>query len=1077
MRLQTFMVKRVASLVTLLFLNLFCLLQAQTYHFANYGVKEGLAQSNVSGIVQDSSGFYWIATEGGVSRFDGKNFVNFSVENGLADNNVSAIFTDSRNRLWLGHENGAFTLSDGKVFSPITSTLLPKDKKIYSFYEDKKGEYWLCTATNGAVKISDPAGTKLQVTVYSGKEGLSQYVFTTFEDKLGTQWFLTDIGIKYFDKSSSKFEFFRPEGMPVGQITSLAKDKDGNLLIGTSSGMVSRYDVSNKTFAHLFNSGIFPHTNLASGPNFIYAIYEDKAGHIWVSETNHGVYRYDKASGKVVSFNSGNGLSVNKIRSITEDNEGNMLFGTFGEGIEVFAGEKFVSHSKRNGLTDNQVWSICKDRSGSYWFGTNEGITIFNPQEFGEKAYSHLTVKEGLPANNVRVIVEDGTGNLWIGTWGGKVIKYDISQKRLVHVPALDDIVNPLVSSMMIDKRNNLWIGTVEGIVVYNLNSQYVRTLRTIDGLCDNDVSCLFEDSKGKIWIGTKQKGVTVHFGKTFKTLNRSNGLLYGSISSITEDKQNKIWIATEGGGAYVYDGKSFVNYRAKNGLASDYVTLLTVDRNNQIWLGTNKGINRFESGTKSFTTFRAGDGFTGVETKPRAVYIDDEKNIWFGTVNGVFRYNGQKELPLISPPITKILQFRVNLNEYPLSNDIQLSYKENSLSFDFIGISLSNPDGVSYKIKLEGYDEAWRVVKHTNEVYSNLPTNAYVFKLIACNSTGLCSKEITVHITITPPFWKTWWFYLIVFGVVSTGLFGYIKIRERNLIQEKKILEDKVNERTAEVVEQKNEAEKQRLIADEQKHLVQEKHKEITDSIYYAERIQKSFLATKEILHENLGEHFVLFQPKDVVSGDFYWASKLSNGNFGLATADSTGHGVPGAIMSLLNITSLETAVKYYQEPGDILNDTRKTIINRLKNDGSEHGGKDGMDCTFLSFNLNNNTITYAAANNPVWIVRNGELIELAPDKMPVGKHDFDQIPFTQHDFELKKGDCIYTLTDGLPDQFGGPKGKKFMYKRLKELLVSIAHEPMHKQGRILENAVADWRGDLEQVDDILIIGTRFVR
>lgn len=405
------------------------------------------------------------------------------------------------------------------------------------------------------------------------------------------------------------------------------------------------------------------------------------------------------------------------------------------------------------------------------------------------------------------------------------------------------------------------------------------------------------------------------------------------------------------------------------------------------------------------------------------------------------------------------------------------MSYKENSLSFDFIGISLSNPDGVSYKIKLEGYDEAWRVVKHTNEVYSNLPTNAYVFKLIACNSTGLCSKEITVHITITPPFWKTWWFYLIVFGVVSTGLFGYIKIRERNLIQEKKILEDKVNERTAEVVEQKNEAEKQRLIADEQKHLVQEKHKEITDSIYYAERIQKSFLATKEILHENLGEHFVLFQPKDVVSGDFYWASKLSNGNFGLATADSTGHGVPGAIMSLLNITSLETAVKYYQEPGDILNDTRKTIINRLKNDGSEHGGKDGMDCTFLSFNLNNNTITYAAANNPVWIVRNGELIELAPDKMPVGKHDFDQIPFTQHSFELKKGDCIYTLTDGLPDQFGGPKGKKFMYKRLKELLVSIAHEPMHKQGRILENAVADWRGDLEQVDDILIIGTRFVR
>ena len=1069
------MVKRLTGLVLYAAIFSSFLLRAQTYHFANYGVKEGLAQSNVSGIVQDSSGFYWIATEGGVSRFDGKNFVNFSTENGLADNNVSAIFIDNKHRMLVGHENGSLSIFDGKNFKAVSSTALPKDKKIYSIYQDPKGNYWLGTATNGALRISDPFAGAIQATMYSGKEGLSQYVFTTFEDKRGQQWFLTDIGIKYLDKSSGKFEFFRPEGMPVGQVTSLARDRDGNLLLGTSGGMVSRYDVQTNTFTHLFNSGMFPHTNLASGPNFIYAIYEDKEGHVWVSETNHGVYRYDKASGTVVSFNTGNGLSVNKIRCITEDNEGNILLGTFGEGIEVFAGEKFVSHSKRNGLLDNQVWSICKDRSGHYWFGTNEGITIFNPKEFGDKAYTQLTVKEGLPANNVRAIVSDESGNLWIGTWGGKVIKYDQNQKRLVPVAALNDIVNSLVSSLVIDKRNNLWIGTVEGIVIYNLNTQYIRTLRTIDGLCDNDVSCLFEDSKGKMWIGTKQKGVTIHFGKTFKTLNRSNGLLYGSISSITEDKQNKIWIATEGGGAFVYDGKSFVNYKAANGLASDYVTLLTVDRSNRVWLGTNKGINRFNSADKSFTTFRSGDGFTGVETKPRAAYIDDEKNIWFGTVNGVFRYNAAKDLPLSSPPITKILQFRVNLNEYPVSNSIKLSYKENSLSFDFIGISLSNPDGVTYKIKLDGYDENWRTVDQTNEVYSNLPNNKYVFRLVACNSAGLCSKEITMDVTITPPFWKTWWFYLIVFVSVGASLFAYIKWRERKLLQEKKILEDKVNERTAEVVEQKNEAEKQRLIADEQKHLVQEKHKEITDSIYYAERIQKSFLATKEILQENLGEYFVLFQPKDVVSGDFYWASKLSNGNFGLATADSTGHGVPGAIMSLLNITSLETAVKYHQEPGAILNDTRQTIINRLKNDGSEHGGKDGMDCSFLSFDFTQNILTYAAANNPIWIVRNGELIELAPDKMPVGKHDFDQVPFNQHDFELKKGDCIYTLTDGLPDQFGGPKGKKFMYKRLKELLVSIAKEPMQKQGIILENAVKDWRGDLEQVDDILIIGTRY--
>jgi len=258
------------------------------------------------------------------------------------------------------------------------------------------------------------------------------------------------------------------------------------------------------------------------------------------------------------------------------------------------------------------------------------------------------------------------------------------------------------------------------------------------------------------------------------------------------------------------------------------------------------------------------------------------------------------------------------------------------------------------------------------------------------------------------------------------------------------------------------------------QKNLIEEKHKEITDSINYAERIQRSFLASNELLDENLKEHFVFFQPKDVVSGDFYWATKVSN-NFILVTADSTGHGVPGAIMSLLNITSLEAAIKDgYTQPADVLNATRKTIIDRLKKDGSSEGGKDGMDASLISFDFANNKFTYAAANNPVWLVRNNELIELIPDKMPVGKHDKDHSPFTQHEFVLQKNDVIYQLTDGMPDQFGGPKGKKFMYKKLKELLVSISHYPMEQQKEFLEKTLNSWKGNLEQVDDVTVIGVR---
>jgi tetratricopeptide (TPR) repeat protein/serine phosphatase RsbU (regulator of sigma subunit) len=263
------------------------------------------------------------------------------------------------------------------------------------------------------------------------------------------------------------------------------------------------------------------------------------------------------------------------------------------------------------------------------------------------------------------------------------------------------------------------------------------------------------------------------------------------------------------------------------------------------------------------------------------------------------------------------------------------------------------------------------------------------------------------------------------------------------------------------------------------QKHLVEEKHKEIMDSINYAERIQRSFLATKDLLDDNLKEYFVFFKPKDIVSGDFYWASKIidSNGSesFGLVTADSTGHGVPGAIMSLLNITSLESALKDgHSQPADILNATRQTIIERLKKDGSEQGGKDGMDASIIILNKEKTLLKYAAANNPIWVVRQNELIELKPDKMPLGKHDKDTIPFAQYEFALQKQDVIFALTDGMPDQFGGQKGKKFMYKQLKELLVSNAQESMEKQKQILNDSLIKWQGDLEQVDDITIIGVR---
>lgn len=267
----------------------------------------------------------------------------------------------------------------------------------------------------------------------------------------------------------------------------------------------------------------------------------------------------------------------------------------------------------------------------------------------------------------------------------------------------------------------------------------------------------------------------------------------------------------------------------------------------------------------------------------------------------------------------------------------------------------------------------------------------------------------------------------------------------------------------------------RQKAIIELQKAMVDEKNKEITDSIHYAKRIQQALLASDTLLKKNLPDYFVYYKPKDIVSGDFYWAQNVLS-KFLLAAADCTGHGVPGAFMSLLNISKLNDTVneKKIICPDLILNDVRDEIIKVLNPEGAETKSKDGMDCILCSFDFKSMKLEVALANNPLWLVRDKKIIEYKPDKMPVGMHSDNVKPFILQTIELKKGDLIYAFTDGYADQFGGTKGKKFKYKKLQELLLSNSEKSMKDQKNALDIALTEWKGNLEQVDDILVIGIR---
>ncbi|MEA2107006.1 MAG: SpoIIE family protein phosphatase [Bacteroidota bacterium] len=321
---------------------------------------------------------------------------------------------------------------------------------------------------------------------------------------------------------------------------------------------------------------------------------------------------------------------------------------------------------------------------------------------------------------------------------------------------------------------------------------------------------------------------------------------------------------------------------------------------------------------------------------------------------------------------------------------------------------------------------------------------------------------------TILPPWYKTVVAYIVYFILAVLLIVVIVKIYTRRLELEKIRLEQIVKERTEEVVKQKEEIEKQR---DE----IAEKNRSITDSIEYASRIQNAVLPSDDYARDILPEHFILFRPRDIVSGDFYWITKKDN-LLVLIAADCTGHGVPGAFMSMLGVSFLNEIVNRHEitTASAILNQLRADVKKTLGQEGKEGEAKAGMDLALCIVDPDKMKLQYAGAYNPFYLFRNEELIEIKADRMPIGIYIKEKESFTNHEIDLQKGDVFYVFSDGFQDQFGGEDGSKFKTKKFKQLLLDIYHKPMSEQREILNKTIDQWRGKWEQVDDIIVMGVR---
>ena len=451
---------------------------------------------------------------------------------------------------------------------------------------------------------------------------------------------------------------------------------------------------------------------------------------------------------------------------------------------------------------------------------------------------------------------------------------------------------------------------------------------------------------------------------------------------------------------------------------------------------------------------------------------------LWITTKEGIYRVKPDKDIPenkhfkAYFSTIREAGKNRLQIQDF--------SYDKENAAFEF---KVAAPHYIGhnktkYQFYIKGMMDDWSEWQSSPSFQFFTKKGSYVVKARAKNIWGDIQETRAIHFDIPPPFTETIWFYSIIGLIGILLIYGFIKIREKKLRRDKKILEQKVQERTKTIEEQKEEIKLQRDEIQEKKNNLQKKNNEITYSIEYAARIQSALLPVTNYFYDAFSDYFILFKPRDIVSGDFYWITQKDNKVY-ITAADCTGHGVPGAFMSMLGVSFLNEIVsetdKYNNSTAaEVLNELRTMVKKSLHQNDTKNKSKDGMDMAFCIIDYENNQLQYAGAHNPLLIFRNNkDFEEIKPDRMPIGAYlRKEEKPFTNHIIDINPGDSFYMFSDGYPDQFGGPENKKFKKKNLKNFLSDIHDRSMEEQHRLLVQKFEEWKGDNTQIDDVILIG-----
>jgi len=1016
--------------------------------YVNIGADDGLPQEDVFAIFQDQRGYIWFGTNSGAVKYNGREMLVFNDQQGLSSNTVRDIKQDSLGNMYLATTDGVSLLEGDSI-----SQLYFEGISFKKIFIDSKNNKWL-VGDDGVYLVSASGDYK---SLNSEFPELPEFIYNITEDKISNGILIaTTQGIFLYENETNKVSQLNDK-----DCFSVFIDVNDSIWLSTKSGLLISGRESllkNKFESEMYNLN----SRLEFPVEVISEITTNKFGSVWLISDSK-IFQIISTDEAPIVYEQEIGIKNNKILSFLVDKEDNIWIG-FSGGLQRLANKKGLRNFYPNTI-NSYIYSVFQDKHDRVWTTSNNGIFYFDNQlkQYIPKIGLETNHYLGTPLPNGNILLANNYGLFEVNSRSLEITRHSFFPQMSL-----------TPENIFVSSKGQIFLMTGINGVIYYFPEFYSQPITLKNRYTSNVFQ--IEEYQGQI-IGGNNNSLVKFNGANFEPINTFTCNIW---SVYAED--SVLYIGTDCGLGRIqneqFEQLEMINY-SKNLVIK---SITSAKNKNHLWIGTNKGFSYYNLNTnESVFSIDTKDGLSGDEITSSGLFLDNKDLLWVGTYHGLSNFNIRAKSSRSYAPVCNIERIALNGEEILIVPGGVYKHNQNNFVFEISALSFTDEKSVDYEFYLRGTSNnytSYHKGKEFKAYYNNLPAGKYTFIYKAKGKNNIWGYAEQFEFAIRKAWYTTWIFRIVLVLLIVWFIFLFYRIRIRTIQAQKEKLEHQVRERTRELEEANTEIEAQRDLATDQRDQIALQREEIMDSIHYAERIQQSMLPSPKLLKTILPDHFVLFKPRDIVSGDFYWAQDKGDYVY-FTAADCTGHGVPGAFMSMLGMAFLNEIVNKFDDidPHEILNQLRKYIIKAMNQKGQEGEAKDGMDMLICKLNKKTHELKYACANNPLFLIRDGELIKTKGDPMPVAIH-IKMDPFTPHTIQLKEGDAIYLFSDGYADQFGGPKMKKFMQKQFRELLLSIGENDMKKQGQILDETIEQWKGgdeSIEQIDDIVVIGVKF--